>query len=102
MCIRDRFGTVGQDDFELVDKLGPDGRRELRAWLRQRSPVGEFVTRHSRQTLKRYRDQGLLNEPIADRDVKAVPIHFTTEEADLYFELDDLLDRLMMAHGKRQ
>ena len=98
----ERFGTVGQDDFELVNKLGPDGRRELRAWLRQRSPVGEFVTRHSRQTLKRYRDQGLLKEPIADRDVQAVPVPFTQAEDDLYGELDGLLDRLMAAHGKRQ
>jgi len=98
----ERFGTIGQDGAQLADELGPDGRRELRAWLRQRSPVGEFVTRHSRQTLKRYRDQGLLNEPIADRDVQAVPVPLTDEEADLYAELDGLLDRLMAAHGKRQ
>jgi hypothetical protein len=98
----ERFGTAGNDSLRLADELGLEGRRALRVWLRQRSPVGEFVTRHSRQTLKRYRDQGLLSEPIADRDVKAVTIPFTPEEADLYFELDGLLDRLMMAHGKRQ
>jgi len=98
----ERFGTAGQDDLELVERLGANGRRELRAWLRQRSPVGELVTRHSRQTLKRYRDEGLLNEPIADRDVQSVPVPFTLEEDDLYSELDGLLDRLMAAHGKRQ
>jgi superfamily II DNA or RNA helicase len=98
----ERFGATEQDDAQLAEELGAEGRRELRAWLRQRSPVGEFVTRHSRQTLKRYRDQGLLNEPIADRDVQAVPVPLTNEESDLYAELDGLLDRLMAAHGKRQ
>ena len=87
---------------QLVEELGAEGRRELRAWLRQRSPVGEFVTRHSRQTLKRYRDQGLLKEPIADRDVQAVPVPFTVKRTHLYAELDGLLDRLMAAHGRRQ
>jgi superfamily II DNA or RNA helicase len=98
----ERFGATEQESAQLVEELGADGRRELRAWLRQRSPIGEFVTRHSRQTLKRYRDQGLLTEPIADRDVQAIPVPFTAEERSLYAELDVLLDRLMAAHGKRQ
>ena len=98
----ERFGTPGYDGGQLADELGPDGRRELRAWLRQRSPVGELVTRHSRQTLKRYRAQGLLQEPIADRDVQAVPVPFTKDEETLYEDLDSLLDRLMAAHGKKQ
>jgi superfamily II DNA or RNA helicase len=98
----ERFGTPGQNGVQLADELGPDGRRELRAWLRHRSPVGELVTRHSRMTLKRYRARGLLHEPVADRDVKAVTVPFTREETALYEELDGLLDRLMAAHGKRQ
>jgi hypothetical protein len=98
----ERFGTTEQEGPQLAEELGEEGRRELRAWLRQRSPVGEFVTRHSRKTLKLYRDQGLLKEPIADRDVQAVPIPFTREEEELYAELDGLLDRLMTAHGTRQ
>jgi hypothetical protein len=98
----ERFGTSDQGQAQLTQELGAEGRRELRAWLRHRSPVGEFVTRHTRKTLKFYRDQGLLKEPIADRDVQAVPIPFTREEQELYAELDGLLDRLMAVHGKRQ
>jgi hypothetical protein len=97
-----RFGREGEDPAALAQGLGTDGRRELRAWLRHRGPVGQLVTRHSRVTLKRYRDQGLLNEPVADRDVRAVPIPFTREEEILYKELDGLLDRLMQAHGTKR
>jgi superfamily II DNA or RNA helicase len=97
-----RFSRPGSDAATLVDDLGADGRRELRAWIRHRSPVGQLVTRHSRATLKRYRSQGLLDESIADRDVAAVPVPFTPEEERLYKDLDGLLGRLMEAHGTKR
>ena len=53
-------------------------------------------------TLKRYRAEGRLDEPLADRDVESVPVPFTTEEDQLYEDLDDLLGRLMEAHGTRR
>jgi Helicase conserved C-terminal domain len=98
----ERFGTGQADPDQLAQELGVDGRRELRAWLRHRSPVGQYVTRHSRDTLKRYRRLGLLTEPLAERDVQSVPIPFTGNEQNLYDDLDDLIDRLMQAHGTRQ
>jgi len=90
------------DVAATVEDLGVVGRRELRAWLRQRGPVGHYVTRHSRQTLRRYRDLGLLTEPIAERDVQAVSIEFTAEEGALYADLDGVLDRLMQRFGTRR
>jgi hypothetical protein len=60
------------------------------------------VTRHSRVTLKRYREQGVLDEPLADRNVESVPVPFTSPETVLYDELDDLLGRLMERHGTRR
>jgi Helicase conserved C-terminal domain/SNF2-related domain len=97
-----RFGNEQADPDQLAQELGADGRRELRAWLRHRSPVGQYVTRHSRETLKRYRRLGLLAEPLAERDVQSVAIPFTGDEQDLYDDLDDLIDRLMQAHGTRR
>lgn len=96
------FGVDGSDTAQLVEDLGPQGREELLVWLRQLSPVGQYVTRHSRVTLKRYRDQGVLEEPLADRDVESVPVPFTDEEQALYDDLDDLLGRLMERHGTRR
>lgn len=97
-----RFGRPGQDVDALVEGLGIDGRRLLREWLRHRSPVGQLVTRHTRGTLRRYRDAGLLAEPVADRSVAAVAVPFTATEQALYDALDGLLDRLMIAHGTRR
>jgi len=98
----ERFGTPGADPDQLVALLSSTEIGELREWIRQRSPVGLFVTRHTRATLKRLRDEGLLNEPLADRNVDARPIQFSNEENELYEDLTALLDRLHAAHGKKQ
>lgn len=98
----ERFGTGAQDARSLVEQLSAPGRAELRRWLSAKSPVGQFVTRHSRETLKIYRDLGLLGEKLADRDVKPRIISFDAEEQQLYDELDQLIDRLMDAHGSRK
>jgi superfamily II DNA or RNA helicase len=97
-----RFGTGAEPPEELVANLGPEGRAALRSWLRMQSPVGQHVTRHSRETLRRYRDLGLLKENLAERKVESVFISFTPEEQALYDSLDDLIDRLMAAHGSRR
>jgi superfamily II DNA or RNA helicase len=97
-----RFGRRAEDPEAIVEALTTAGREELRAWIRWRGPVGQCVTRHTRATLRRYRDEGLLTEPIADRDVRAVPVPFVEDERQLYDGLDDLLDRLMRAHGTRR
>ena len=97
-----RFGTGEEPVDHLVGDLGPEGRRCLRAWLRALSPVGQYVTRHSRETLKQYRALGLLDDNLPERDVKPVLIPFTAEEQALYDVLDALIDRLMAAHGSRR
>jgi hypothetical protein len=98
----EKFVSSPDDPREVADDLGPAGRAELREWLRLRSPVGQYVTRHSRVTLKRYRDQGLLTEPVADRDVDDIDIRFEPAEKELYERLDSLIDRLLVAHGSKQ
>jgi len=98
----EHFGRSSEDAKIIANDLGANGRRELRAWLRQRSPVGQLITRHTRETLKWYRAQGLLTEPVADRDVDTQSIVFTPAEQELYEDLDHLLDRLMEAHGTRR
>lgn len=98
----EQFASPSENPEEVAVALGASGRRELVAWLRHRGPVGQFVTRHSRETLKRYRREGLLEEPMADRDVQPVLIELTREEQELYDDLDQLVDRLLEAHGRRR
>jgi superfamily II DNA or RNA helicase len=98
----ERFGTGEHDGAEIADQLSPAGREALRTWLRQLSPVGQYVTRHSRDTLRLYRARGELTENLAERDVQPIVIPFDAEEQALYDQLDELIDRLMQAHGTRQ
>lgn len=98
----ERFGTGEHDGAEIASQLSPAGREALRTWLRQLSPVGQYVTRHSRETLRLYRARGELTENLAERDVKPIVIPFDAEEQALYDQLDELIDRLMQAHGTRQ
>jgi hypothetical protein len=98
----ERFGDPNADLADTVAQLGPEGRADLRHWLRSAGPVGRFVTRHGRSTLRRYQASGLLREPVAHRHVEPVPIGFNADEAALYQALDDLIDRLMDAAGTRR
>lgn len=97
-----RFLRADSDPHALTAALGAEGLEALRGLARHFGPVGQFVTRHTRTTLRGYRAEGLLDEPIATRDVEAVPIPFSKRELDLYERLDDLLDRLMQRHGSRR
>ncbi|MER6849214.1 helicase-related protein [Streptomyces flaveolus] len=98
----EKFGTGDLSGEEIAQELTPSGLSALREWLSLLSPVGQLVTRHSRETLKMYRDRGLLTENLADRDTLPVVVPFTQEEQDLYDELDNLIDRLMSAHGSKR
>ena len=98
----ERFEEMVEDPQATVQALGTAGRRDLRAWLRLRGPVGQHVTRHSRSTLREYHRRGLLAEPVAERDVTAVTVHFNDPERVLYEKLDALIDRLTRAHGDRR
>jgi SNF2 family DNA or RNA helicase len=98
----ERFGQGEHDGAEIARLLSPAGRDALRAWLRQLSPVGQYVTRHSRETLRLYQARGELSENLAERDVQPIVIPFDAEEQALYDELDELIDRLMQVHGSRK
>lgn len=95
----ERFGTGQLPAKEIVGGLDAAGIAALRGWIRNIGPVGQLVTRHSRKTLKIYRELGLLSEKLADRDPLPIVIPFDAEEQHLYEQLDELIDRLMQAHG---
>lgn len=101
--VADRIRKFGHGDAAAqAAELSPDGRNELLAFLRQRGPIARCVVRHGRGTLRRYREQGLLKEPIATRSVTVRPVELSAEESSLYAGLDDLIDRLNAAHGTTQ
>ena len=66
----------------------------LRDWLDLAGPVRQYVTRHTRRTLLRYHDEGLLSERIARRDVQSVSVRLTSSEQAVYDSLDAFIARL--------
>jgi hypothetical protein len=97
-----KFGTGDLPGPTIVEQLRADERIGLREWLKQLNPVGQYVTRHSRETLKLYRSRGLLHENLAERDVKPQVIPFDSEEQELYDALDEFIDRMLEAHGTKK
>jgi superfamily II DNA or RNA helicase len=97
-----RFGRDDVPAEQRAEELGPNGRQALKEWLRALGPVGQYVARHSRATLRSYRQRGLISENLAERDVQPHVIDLDPEEQQLYDDLDALIDRLLEAHGKRR
>jgi hypothetical protein len=92
-----RFGLDGVAAEQRIAELGPAGRQALREWLRVLSPVRQYIARHSRTTLKAYRQRGLISENLADRDVQPHVVGLEVEEQQLYADLEALIERLMFA-----
>jgi len=69
----------------------------LRDWLDLAGPVRQYVTRHTRRTLLRYHDEGLLSERIARRNVRSVSVRLTSSEQAVYDSLDAFIARLWEA-----
>jgi superfamily II DNA or RNA helicase len=97
-----RFGFDDADPAQRIEAIGEDGRQALRTWLRALSPVSQYVARHSRATLKAYAQRGLIAENLADRDVLPEVVHLLPDEQQLYNDLEQLIDRLLEANGKRR
>ena len=77
----------------------PESQDVLREWLRLHGPVERFVTRHTRATLRDYIARGLLDQPLASRDVASPGIPFSDPERELFKDLRDHIQRLEQAVG---
>ncbi len=72
--------------------LTPQSRPLLEELFRMATPLQERMFRNSREKLRLYRAQGLLNENIANRHVEDRFLPFGSPvEVDLYAEIDDYI-----------
>ena len=65
-------------------QLGADERRAAVTVMRSRTPIFHLVSRHTRETLRRYHRKGLLETPIAERQVEDRFVAMSRDEAALY------------------
>ena len=66
-------------------------RKAAVAMLKVGSPVRHRMSRHTRNLLREYFKKGLIDSPIAERQVKDVPIDMTPAESALYKEVEDYI-----------
>ena len=71
--------------------LDPEARRALLDVLKASSPLRWRMVRHTRELLRSYRRAGKLDLPIAEREVKDIPVEMTPAESALYAQVEDYI-----------
>lgn len=72
-------------------RLENDERAGALALLRSWTPVRHLISRHTRELLRRYFREGMLETAIAERDVDDRFVHMTPAESALYDAVDDYI-----------
>lgn len=71
--------------------LLPQQAEGMTPYLARQTPLAVHMFRHTRQTLRAYRERGLLTAGLADRQPEDVPVTFQSErERALYCRIDEL------------
>ena len=72
-------------------RLGPQERAAACAIMRSHTPIRHLVSRHTRDLLRRYFEAGMLETPIAGRDVEDRFIEMSRSERAVYEALEDYI-----------
>jgi ERCC4-related helicase len=71
--------------------LLPQQAEGMTPYLARQTPLAVHMFRHTRQTLRVYRERGLLKAGLADRQPEDIPVAFqSTAEETLYRRIDEL------------
>ncbi len=100
-AVNERFGEevwsqleslpAAVDPERAVARLEPPARQALDELLRRHTPLGTFVERNTRQLLRRYRMQGLLDANVPERRPENVWISLRDDERALYERIETYL-----------
>ena len=72
-------------------RLDADERQAAVALMRARTPIFPLVSRHTRELLRRYHRKGMLETPIAEREVEDCFVTMTRDEAALYAAVEEYI-----------
>jgi SNF2 family DNA or RNA helicase len=59
--------------------------------MRQQSPIGKLISRHTRDLLRKYHKAGKMDTPIADREVEDRFVNLSPAEAKIYEAVEDYI-----------
>ena len=85
-ALRDKSGIP-------LKRLDVTQRKAALEVLRRFSPIRYRMFRHTRSLLREYFRRGLIDTPIATRDVRDVPLDMTPAEKAMYDALGDYIDQ---------
>lgn len=74
-----------------IKRLGTKQRQALIALLKSCSPIYHRMSRHTRNLLREYFKNGLLDSPIADRKVLDKAVELSAAERELYDAVEDYI-----------
>lgn len=88
-------GVTSRDSLEQKLRFGPPSQRaELAEWMRAGSPLTRRMHRNTRDTLRQYYAQGLIENPPPDRDVQDIRFDYDdTAERAIYHDVRDYIDK---------
>ncbi len=86
-----RVRTNGTGLALSLQGLLPQQAEGMTPYLARQTPLSVHMFRHTRQTLRAYRERGLLQAGLADRQPEDIPVAFqSTVEQALYGRIDEL------------
>jgi superfamily II DNA or RNA helicase len=72
-------------------RLTAEQRRAALMVLRRFSPIRHRMSRHTRDLLREYHRRGMIDSPIATRDVRDIEVEMTSSERTLYDAVEDYI-----------
>ena len=87
------------DDYIASQLNDPDTLQATLETMRLSSPAKRLMSRHTRELLRRYRRQGLLDAPVPQRQARDVVITMTPSERVLYDDIKELVGQCYVGRG---
>ena len=98
----DPLGDPSSGREALSAVVDGEVRRQVEVALRRATPFASFSFRHTRDLLRRYRRDGVLEARIPERKPENVWIDPSPEEAELYRRIEDTLGELYRRYEARR
>ena len=87
------------DDYIASQLDDPAALQTTLDTMQRSAPAGRLMSRHTRELLRHYRQQGLLDMPVPQRQARDVTITMTPEERQLYDGIKPLIQQCYGEQG---
>lgn len=85
-----------------IKQLSTKLRKAAITLLKTASPIRYRMSRHTRPLLREYAKKGLLNSPVADREVRDIAVEMAPAERALYEAVEDYISTTYQAADKNR